>query len=75
MSTEKQTCQHDEQRQHEKQLHLHQLVELLQEINRHKKPRKIEINFDGYMFKTWNVTVWKPTADDFRRDDDDVNSS
>lgn len=61
---------HDIEKQKQKELNFFTVEDLLKEILRHKNPRKIEINFDGYMFKTWNVTLWNPSADDFRRDNE-----
>ncbi len=53
------------EKQQERELKFYQVIDLLREIYKHKNPRKIEINFDGYMFKSWNVSIWNPTADDF----------
>lgn len=53
------------EKQIERERQFVELVELLEKIYSHSKPCKIEVNFDGYKFASWNIHASNLTAEDW----------
>jgi hypothetical protein len=53
------------EKQMEREQQFVELVGLLEKIYAHNKPCKVEINFDGFKFASWNIHASNLTAEDW----------